>query len=81
MGIGPFQSGSLKAEIARTTTGKAAVVRDRVPPMVVFDGRPKPLEQNLNAIEITSEQQASGTAEGSASVRPSPYYDGPKKGQ
>jgi hypothetical protein len=79
VGVGPFQSGSLKAEIARTTTGQAAVVRDRVPPLVVFDGRPQMLEQVPDAIEITSEQQASGTTEGTATVRPSPYYDGPAK--
>jgi hypothetical protein len=84
VGIGPIQSGSLKAEITRTTTGQAAVTRDRMPPLVVFDGRPKTLEQVPDAIEITSDQQAggqqtSGTTEGTATVRPSPFYEAPTK--
>lgn len=74
-GIGPFQSGSLKAEISRTTTGQAAVVRDRLPPHIAFD-RPKlPTmpgpDAPEDAVQFTSEEAPAGKA---TSVRPSPYY-------
>ena len=36
-GVGPWQSGTLKTEIHRTTTGEAAVRRIRLPPNVVLN--------------------------------------------
>ncbi|HVJ69089.1 MAG TPA: DUF6655 family protein, partial [Caulifigura sp.] len=36
-GVGPWQTGSLKSEIQRTTTGDAAVRRDQMPPSVVLN--------------------------------------------
>lgn len=36
-GVGPWQTGSLKTEIQRTTTGEAAVRRDQMPPNVVLN--------------------------------------------
>jgi len=72
VGIGPFQSGSLKSDIARTTTGQAAVVHDRIPPQIAFD-RPKlPAmpgpDAPIDAVQITSDEKP----EAEAPDRPSP---------
>ncbi|MBX3443332.1 MAG: hypothetical protein KF774_13080 [Planctomyces sp.] len=75
VGIGPFQSGSLKKEIERTTTGPAGVTKDRLPPQVVFSAKPRPLPLEEDAVHQAVESHPEGAA---ATVRPSPYYAPPQ---
>ena len=88
VGVGPFQSGSLKSELQRTTTGQAATVRDRLPPFVAFNPAPRKLPAEPEASQLAAQpqptgQQVSGEAEeaGTAVVRPSPYYSPPEQKQ
>jgi hypothetical protein len=74
VGVGPFQTGSLKSELARTTKGPAATVRDRMPSEVAF-ARPRPPAvppaEPEDGVLYTSEEQSEGAP---AEVRPSPFY-------
>lgn len=45
VGVGPFQSGTLRDEVTRSTTGRAGMVRDRLPAHVVFS--PPAIPQSL----------------------------------
>ena len=47
-GVGPFQEGSVKQEISRSTTGNAAYVRNTLPPQVAF----APRQSSVDAEEI-----------------------------
>jgi hypothetical protein len=71
VGIGPFQSGSLKSEIARTTTGTAAIARDSMPPSVAFARPPEHLEEAASEVKITSEEHAEDAAN---HVESTPFY-------
>ncbi|MBX7106925.1 MAG: hypothetical protein K1X57_22840 [Gemmataceae bacterium] len=63
VGIGPFQSGTLREEIARTTTGPAATRRDQLPANIVFNTAPRRLPDEAGAALINSEvEQTRGTA-------------------
>ncbi len=56
-GVGPFQQGSIKSEVARSTTGPAAFQRNTVPRQVVFDapGNASPLKPA--PIQVTGGEQ------------------------
>jgi len=62
-GVGPWQTGTLKAEIARTTTGPAAVRRDQLPPQVAFAPGPKHLPEATGTALVNGEvEQIRGEA-------------------
>ena len=61
LGVGPFQSGTVRKEITRSTTGNAGIVRPQLPVQVAFDS---PASQELpsdsgaaNPVEFTSARQ------------------------
>ncbi|MFO1095601.1 MAG: DUF6655 family protein [Planctomycetaceae bacterium] len=57
-GVGPFRSGSLKSDVARSTTGRGAWSRETVPHYVAFNV-PASSEDEPGRIQITgAEQQA-----------------------
>jgi hypothetical protein len=62
-GVGPWQSGTLRTEIERTTTGNAAIRRDQLPPTVVITpGLKTPPEQSGTVLVNGDVQPISGTA-------------------
>jgi hypothetical protein len=62
-GVGPWQSGTLKEEIHRTTTGPASVPKDQLPATVAFSPGPKKLKDESGTALINGDvQQARGTA-------------------
>jgi hypothetical protein len=57
--VGPFRSGSLKADVTRSTTGRAAVSRQTIPPFVAFNVPAAGDPDEPGRIQITgAEQQA-----------------------
>jgi hypothetical protein len=54
-GVGPWQSGTLKEEIYRTTTGPAAVPKDQLPPTVAFSPGPKRLTEASGTALVNGE--------------------------
>jgi hypothetical protein len=63
VGVGPYQTGTLKEEIARTTTGSAAVRRDQLPANVAFSAAPRKLPEESGTALINGEvEQTRGTA-------------------
>jgi hypothetical protein len=63
VGVGPWQSGTLKEEIYRTTTGPAAVRKDQLPPTVAFSPGPKRLKEESGTALVNGEvEQIRGEA-------------------
>lgn len=56
-GVGPFRSGSLKQDVARSTTGRAAWSHPTVPHYVAFN--PPPLAAEPSRIQITGAEEPS----------------------
>src|SRR5262245_2018420 len=68
-GVGPFRSGSLKADVARSTTGPGAVSRASIPPYVAFNVPTSSETDERGRIQITgAEQQAQPAPPPSAPV-------------
>ncbi|QDT54396.1 hypothetical protein Pan44_24290 [Caulifigura coniformis] len=54
-GVGPWQTGTLREEITRTTTGTAAIRRDQLPPNVAFTPGPKRLQEESGTALVNGE--------------------------
>ena len=63
VGVGPWQSGTLKEELTRTTTGEAAIRRGQLPANVVFNTAPRKLPEEAGTALIKGEvEQIRATA-------------------
>jgi hypothetical protein len=76
-GVGPWRSGLLKQEIARGSTGRAAMSQTRIPPYVTFQSpgaSPATESTEPGRIQITggTVSQPAPPAEGAAVPRPAP---------
>jgi hypothetical protein len=62
-GVGPWQTGTLKDEIYRTTTGPAAVRKDQLPPTVAFTPGPRRLKEESGTALVNGQvEQTRGEA-------------------
>lgn len=68
-GVGPWQSGTLKEEITRTTTGAAAVRRDQLPPNVVLKAGSRLFKEESGSAALDAEVKQ---VRGEAPAAPSP---------
>lgn len=59
LGVGPFQDGSIRREVTRSTTGNAATVRNQLPTTVAFQAPPTAGMQYVEGAEIPAVDQVS----------------------
>jgi hypothetical protein len=74
-GIGPLRTGSLKKDVLRSTTGRAAWSRESVPHFVAFSPAPAATEEP-GRIQITGAEQAEPAPRPSAPVNAPPAGTG-----
>jgi hypothetical protein len=70
MGMGPVQNGSIRSEVANSTSGYAATVRNRLPVQVAF----QPPERSIPKVEgLVAEPPAPEPKADSSEVSPAWY--------
>jgi hypothetical protein len=77
VGLGPWQTGTVRNEVERGTKGGAAIVRDRLPPTVALA---PPRQQNAPGVEYAAEPPpavppATDVTPASAKLQPSWYNE------